>query len=351
MAIKLTFDKAEDEPAKPTGAGSSNARKESPPPEAHSEVTFAPLEREERAEDSISHDEEFDEVHLEDMDIENRSGNYIFTFGKVGSGKTTFQYHLLRWLMIGGEFNTEILPIQESRRAEGIVNEWKRMWEKGKFPAGTARDNPKEFRFRVTPHYGQKTPLEFFFFEMSGEDLASVEARLSGPEPKMMEVMHRFLNNQRIRFSLILICDGDDPEQDDIFISSFLTHLRTEYGDRFQQSAPITLLIAKSDLAIEQMRKVKDSHQVSRHKLNTGAFVDRYMKSTSQALKAWTAGHSIYSFTVGKVETVYGEPHLKRTSYDDVTAIFEHIYKQFTGKSLGKTRWEKFKAFLKSMTE
>lgn len=276
--------------------------------------------------------------------IDHRFGNYIFTFGKRSSGKTTLQFHLLRWLMTGGDFNTEALPIENSMAAHAIVDQWQQMWADGRFPLSTETQQPKEFKFKVSPHEGITDPLTFSFFEIAGEDFQSVRVTEDNPDPQMLDVLDRFLRNPNINFSLVLVCDGDDPEEDDIFISAFLTFLHKEYGYRFHDTAPIMLVIAKSDLGIKKLRADNETGQDSTIKLNNAVFLNRYLKRTANALRAWPAGHQIFSFKVGIVEGQGSSSRIVKAEFQDIGKIFASLYRRFIGKNLGPTRWQKMKA-------
>jgi len=69
------------------------------------------------------------------------SGNYIFSFGFPGSGKTTFQWMLMNYLMNEGPFRTEISVPDRPGGADWvgrtIINAWKGQWIEGRFPDPT----------------------------------------------------------------------------------------------------------------------------------------------------------------------------------------------------------------------
>ena len=76
-----------------------------------------------------------------------------------------------------------------------------------------------------------------------------------------------------------------------------------------------------------------------------------FLPTIEQSLKAWPAGHAIFSFGVGKVETIDSTARITRQSFSDVSKVFANIYTRFTGKTLGKTKWQKFVRAVKNLAE
>ncbi len=107
--------------------------------------------------------------------MEEKSENYIFSLGKVGSGKTAFQNHLIRYLKTANE-NFTIEPADYG--SERLLDEWASLWRDGKFAARTEAGQPKDYAFRVQPvrRHKDKPPLEFGFLEISGTDFESLPA-------------------------------------------------------------------------------------------------------------------------------------------------------------------------------
>ena len=134
--------------------------------------------------------------------------NYIFTVGRPGSGKSTLQRHILRYLMTHGDYSVEpdVEFEEENQAFQELRFEWERQWQTGAFPKANPIARPTEFRYQVVRE-GYK-PMPFGFVEISGEDF---ETLIREPRPQLLPSIDEFLNNTNVRnLAFLFVCQGNN---------------------------------------------------------------------------------------------------------------------------------------------
>lgn len=289
-------------------------------------------------------------IGLNPEEIANKSGNYLFSFGSPGSGKTVFQWHLLRHLIEYGDFTTtpSVPETASGLDWDGrrLLNEWKTQWLEGRLPesTGAKESDIRELKLDVRPMAGQKTPLEFSFLEMSGELLRMVDPS-QAQTPRLADVLHAYLPNENIRFVLVLIIQPDDELNDNLF-GSFMGYLDRVYPG-IKNRMSLSIVVSKPHETLRKLQRYGDMqgrteyHQLDAQALE--AYVDRFAHEAYMAYRNWPDPKRVLltPLYIGEIESEGGEPILKRPDFADISTIFGWVYNQFTGKHLGPTWFQK----------
>lgn len=283
-------------------------------------------------------------------EVANKSGNYIFSFGAPGSGKTTFQWFLMRYLMEYGDFVTRIdvpekanTPDWEGRR---ILNEWKTQWVEGRFPesTGSQESDIREVTLEVRPMQGEKTPCKLSFLEISGELLRMVDPTMVDT-PRLADTIHAYLSNEKIRFLTVLMLHPDDERNDNLF-ASFMSYLdRIHPGIKSRMS--IAIIVSKPEESLRKLQTFGDREGRTDYfefdDAALHAYVDAFASEAYQTFRSWPEQRRslMCSLYIGKIDREAGEAILRKPDYENIAGIFGWIYTQFTGKRLGLTFWQR----------
>ncbi len=249
--------------------------------------------------------------------------NYILVAGRVGSANTTFQNHLVRYLISADEtFSTELV-LANGRDGQDIQDEWRALWSEGKLPKGAGQ--PKDYAYRVQPlgSHKNKPALNFAFRELSGTDLDALPATQEGPKSALSKELTALLGNPNLNFVLVLLYDRDEKDgQDagapnqDASLASFVAYLKSDCGEEFASRCPVLLLASQS------ADDAEDSQE---------AFTGDNLPVTLAALQNWQGRYTLGELDVGEFEYAEdGEPLLYSPKLDDTAKIFRWIYFQFT---------------------
>lgn len=315
--------------------------------------------------DEASYDESDDEIGrqvtrraskksiegLNPDDIQNKKGNYLFTFGYPGSGKTTFQWFLMRYLVQEGNFRTQVdIPKtssgEDNWEARRILNDWKQQWVEQTFPesTGALESDIREITLETRPLEGQKTPCRFSFLEMSGELLRLVQPT-KNQTPKLSKAIDAYLSNEKLKFIVVLMLHPEHELNDNLF-ASFLSYLdRIHPGSRSRMS--LAVIVSNPEKSIEKLRKYGDAEgrtdylEINDASLN--AYVDTFAPETYQALKDWPDKKRtlLTCLEIGEIKREGGEQILEDPDFRDIDYIYSWVYNQFTGKKLGPTMFQR----------
>lgn len=277
-------------------------------------------------------------------------GNFIFSFGYPGSGKTTFQWMLMNYLMNEGPFRTEIrIP----DRADGadwggrkIINEWKSQWIEGRFPDPTAsgESDVREIEVTAVTTAGKKLSVDFSFLEMSGELLQQVMPGAS-TSPKLSPLLSAYLGNPRLKFCVILMLSPDIEENDQLF-ASFITYLKKNFPGLINRMS-LGVVVSKPEASLDRLRQYGATDgETGFAKFNGDAlmaYMNRFCGETYQVWMDWPDESKtlLAPLHLGQVEQIDGEPRLVEPSFLHIEQIFFWIFRQFTNKSPGPTLWQR----------
>lgn len=276
---------------------------------------------------------------IDDVDQENKNGNYVLTFGNIGSGKSTLQQWLVAWLRTKGIAEVTFEPVNGSHMP---VEECQKMvikTTKGCFPDSTAKGNAKEYKISITPSRGKLPSLAFSFFEISGEELKEVVPDKSfGYTPTLPEYMNGFLANPKIRFSLLIVTDVEKHSlikrskkngmyrdlDEDHMICSFLDYLRNNFDNKFFR-APVLICLAKWDKAAGIYE-------------NTDSYLKDALPQTYNRIllmKKRKIMVNIVAHSVGAVKVSdKGEAFVPKPNFKSTEKIAKWIYSSFTHKKI-----------------
>lgn len=287
---------------------------------------------------------------LLDDDIEMRRGNYIITFGFPGSGKTTFQSSLLRYLFHVGPFATEPMhevgsgsaPNFESSR---VITQWMEQWRAGTFPKSNAigEHEIREIAIRVQPVEGVKTELELGMLEVSGEMMQSV-IPTDFSEPKISRVVQSYLANPHVNLAIILLVNPEVDDNDSLFLN-LLTYLDANLPHDVRERSGLMLLVSKPDAALKKLKEV-DRNYAMLSDLKGDAiedYIEKFCPATYRFWDQWPSPKKkmIGRVYLGEIEQDGDKAKLIRPDFRSVENIFSWIYTHFTGRRLGPGRFRR----------
>ena len=289
------------------------------------------------------------ELSIDDV-RDKLSGNYLFSFGYPGSGKSTFQWMMMNYLMNEGPFVAKIVvpegpngPRWDGRR---IINAWKTQWNEGRFPdptPATERD-VREISVKAGTTGGKKLSIDFSFLEASGELLRQV---LPGTDktPELTPLLRAYFDNPSLQFVLMLMLSPDMEENDQLF-ASFITYLDYNFpGLRDRMSLGVIVTKPEDSLRRLQTHGSADGRQ-SFSRLDREAllaYVNRFCGETYQIWDTWpqTQKTLLSSLYLGEIQMIEGEPRLVNADFQHIEEIFFWMFEQFTGKRPGPTLWQR----------
>lgn len=291
-------------------------------------------------------------------EIKNKTGgNYIFSFGFPGSGKTTFQWMMMNYLLNEGPFHSEIqIPDRDKGpdwEGRNIINTWKNQWIEGRFPDPTAsgESDIREVQVHAKTTAGKKLASDFSFLEVSGELMRQVLPE-SGTAPDFSPLLSAYLANPRLKFCVILMLTPEVEENDQLF-ASFMAYIQKNFpGLKERMSLGVVVSKPEESLVRLQTYGTPDG-RMAYDKLNAEALVgylNRFCGETYQIWATWPKASQtlLAPLRLGEIEISEGEPHLVAPDFSDIEEIFFWVFEQFTGKrpgptfiqrSLGKVDW------------
>jgi hypothetical protein len=289
-------------------------------------------------------------------DISQKSGNYIFTFGFPGSGKTTFHSFLTRYIMEEGPFKTEFLNKLGDGESDYDINRmvttWKNEWREGRFPEPTpvGDDQIRELSFEVTPFQGVRTPLQFTFLEVSGEMLQAV-LPTENQDPSLSRILRGLLENSNINLSLMLILNPDVHNNDELFLN-FLSYMDNNLEFDIRARASLGILISKPRDALRTLKELRSGYDSVAELRGEYCedFVEQFAKSTYRIWYDWPNPKKkmIGRLHLGEIEFDGEKYRLTNPDYASIGQIFGWVYHQFTGRKLGPTPLQRMLRWIKS---
>ena len=281
---------------------------------------------------------------------ELESGNCLLSFGYPGSGKSTFQWMMMNYLMNEGPFFAKIHvparangPSWEGRR---IINLWKSQWAEGRFPDPTpAREGDiREVSVSARTTKGRSLRIDFSFLEASGELLRQVVPG-SGKVPHLTPLLRAYFDNPRLKFIVMFMLNPDVEENDQLF-ASFITYLENNFlGLRDRMS--LGVIVTKPEESLRRLQTfgaadgARNFPQLDNETLLT--YVNRFCGETYQIWDNWPEPKKtlLSALYLGEVEMMEGEPRLVVPDFHHIEEIFFWIFEQFTGQRPGPTLWQR----------
>lgn len=289
-------------------------------------------------------------VGLSVQEVEEKTtGNYVFSFGFPGSGKTTFQWMLMNYLMNEGPLRVEIdIPSRaqgDDWEGRAIINTWKSQWIEGRFPDPNAsgEQDVREVHLNVTTTSGKKLSTDFSFLEMSGELLQQVIPSSTTP-PSLAPLLNAYLSNPRLKFCIVLLLSPDVEENDQLF-ASFISYLR-KYFPGLIDRASIALIVSKPEESLRRLNEHGSTAGKSFLKLDSEAlqaYANKFCGETYQVWQDWPNPQKtlLAPLHLGQIEQIDEEPRLVEVDFNHIEQIFFWLFKQFNGKEPGPTFFQK----------
>lgn len=298
-------------------------------------------------------------VRTADVEAKTKA-NYIMSFGFPGSGKTTFQWFLMQFLMNSGSYRSEIhVPRTvngsdwEGRR---IINDWKEQWIEGRFPEPTqaAESDIREITVSAAPTTGKDVKLEFSFLEVSGELLALAMPEI-GRAPHLTPLLRAYFENcakhPNFKIALMLLLHPDVEENDKLF-ASFMQYLDHEIpGLRSKMS--LGIIVSKPEASLARLREYGAADgRMYYERFDADALEDYLVRFCTETYTVWDswpdASKTLLSpLYLGEIQEREGEPRLVKPDFDHTEEIFLWLFEQFIGERPGPTRWQKMREALK----
>ena len=284
----------------------------------------------------------------------------MLCFGLPGSGKTTFQWFLLNYLMHERESDVQLVLGEgdssgwDMRR---LVNEWKDSWVRGGFPEANPVDEAKimEINWQIRLPERPLEPLNFRFVEMSGELFEAVMPNAEGSKPKLPKLVTEYFRNPKFKLVVMLMLHPDSElQKNDKLFASFLDYIRLNHPDA-QERISLGIIVSHPDEALEFLRK--DGSLDGRHNYDgwdadaLHDYAARYCGETYQKWERWPGGQKktiLAKFYLGEIND---QKVLIDRSFDNMESIFSWLYEQFTGKRLRPTLWKRVKAWFRGIRE
>lgn len=279
-----------------------------------------------------------------------KKGNYLLSFGFPGSGKTTFQWMMMNYLMNEGGFHAKIQvpdgpngPDWEGRQ---IINKWKEQWVQGRFPEPTrsSESDIREISVHTVTTSGKKLSVDFSFLEVSGE-LLKMAMPEDGQAPRLGEVLEAYLANPRLKFILMLMLHPDVEENDQLF-PSFISFLERYFPD-LRNRMSLGVIVSKPEASLERLNKYGSvTGQTGFRKFDEEAleaYLNRFCGETFQILESWPEQNKtlLGPLYLGKMVDSGGSIRLDSPDFNHIEQIFLWIFEQFSGKRPGPTFWQR----------
>ena len=279
-------------------------------------------------------------------------GNYIFAVGCPGSGKSTFQSHLFRYLATCGDYQVEpdVEFVRSGASFHKLRAEWQKKWQSGAFPDASDVKQVTEFRYNITPNNGHPA-IPFGFLEISGEEFNKLVRE--GDKPgTLLPSIDQFLNNPKINICFLFVCQGQDWKGDDFLFSQFLEYLAVNIDRNLKAQCSAVLILADPESCQRRLAKLLNIPDDGRP-LDIDGFIERFTPLTAALLTGWKHRATIATFSVGRLKdrTVDGKivRYIAEPSFEDTRFIFNWIYTQFTGRGIGPNFVEKVLGFIRSL--
>ena len=272
-----------------------------------------------------------------DEEIHSRSGNFVFTVGNVGCGKSTLQTALVYRLWSREDLVFDFNHESNDQRHDALLQEWiLRLQRDGGLPERTKAGRLQEFCIE----YGQKgkRTLDLKFLEISGEDIKTIVPTLDVSTPPTIHrqlVQYLRADKQRINKRFIFVSDatahlpGAEQSIEENFTEDMLFYALLRYllgNDGLQMPKIQALFVAAKWDAAQS------------HFGNVERYVRTKFPQTRAILNSERCRAQYIPFSIGTVtaEAVGGVVESKVLALESryVDLIAQWIYHAFTGEQL-----------------
>lgn len=287
--------------------------------------------------ESILDPEDEKSLFEKSIDLSKRDTNFIFLFGRPGSGKSYITASLIYYMQTSELGKLIVSPHNDKDSNLLIQDMYKTFQTRRVFDRTFAGAPPYEIDLIFKPHDRRLPAMKITFLEISGENLEKVHITKnradSGKLPDNIDV---YLMNKDVKLTFFLVSDHVNASRDALTISDFLNYVYNK-DPKFEHS--------KYLLAITKWDTYRGRH---RHVEN---FTEEAMPNIYARLRNEQIGNAITHYTIGEVMKMdyKGQQvdQIKSIDMSRAEAVTNWLYKTITGKSLipEPTLWEKIRAF------
>lgn len=279
------------------------------------------------------------------QNTEGRTGNFLFTVGNVGSGKSTLQAQLITRLWNHRELNFEYSSHSGDPKHDAILDAVVQNLASGFLPRRSPQGLIQEFNIRFGQRNRPSVPLNFV--EISGEDIKSIVPGLNQSEPRLNELLEEYLAMPSVNRRFVFVSDasvnltGSDrllPRySEDVLFNHLLRYLLALGLPRLQ----ILFVAAKWDTVGSRYRNEKEY------------FETNFPQTRALIGASATISASYIPFSVGALDDAGGSQDsssiIRRADYQYVDVLISWIYESLSGRTLRgfprvkKTPWDRLK--------
>lgn len=268
--------------------------------------------------------------------IEDKDTNYIFLFGKGGTGKSYITASLIYYLKTSGlgdllvkDTTSDIAKLLE----QDLYNEF----FTGKIINRTNRlEPPYEIDLVFTPKDRKLPKMNITFLEISGENLSKVKIAKNDPHSgKLPDNIDIFFMCKNIKLIFFLVADHATALEDSLLIDRFLNVVLNK-NENFD-NANYLLAITKWDT------------YNGKHKKNVEDFTKEFMPNIHNRFINHTEGKAITHYSIGKilrsVDKGVVTEQIQEKNPKRAEEVANWLYRTITKRSLipEPTAWEKLK--------
>ncbi len=262
---------------------------------------------------------------VHESDINNKKGNYIFTVGNVGSGKSTLQNIMIYRLFSAINIDFSVMNHYGDERHDYILNQWISNIKKGVLPERSKQGVLQEFNISISQK--NKRKLNLNFLEISGEDIKSIVPTFEKDhKAKINALLENYLKLKRINKKFIFISDASKnrkigmrtAESEDILFNHFLHYLLTPNGLNLKR-IDVLFVASKWDLVKTEYRSVSQ-------------YFNQHLPQTMSILNSNKCHLTMMPFSIGEVT----DQRITSLESIYIERLIQWIYYNFTYNQLIK---------------
>lgn len=286
--------------------------------------------------------------------IEGKSGDFLFTVGATGSGKSTIQSFLVHRLASHPSVVYTPASADGDPKNDAYLNGWVQNIANGFFPRRTERGQVREFNIS----FGQasRRTLDLSFIEIAGEDIHSIVPTVESHERENLRLsqhLEQYLREPHVNKRFMFITDagargsGKDrqsPYSDDILFCTLIRYLLSDTGIGLKR-LDILFVVSKWD-------QIKNDYRTHKQ-----YFKSHFPNTLATVAKSSRIKSSFMPFSVGEVDTTdQSTPRILRKERKYVDTLISWIYESFSQRRLegfprvNKSLWERIKDFFAGLS-
>jgi hypothetical protein len=290
---------------------------------------------------------QFDNV-VDGTGIDGKTGNFLFTVGGVGSGKSTLQNFLVHRLHVDETIDFDRTGNDGNGLSAAYLNAWVQNIAAGYLPERTTEGVLREFNVR----FGQpaRPRLNFSFIEIAGEDIRSIVPTAENRYPRLHEYLEKYLRQTGVNKRFVFISDasrnriGKSRYEEDMLFDTLIRYLLSDTGIGLK-SLNVLFIAAKWDV-------VQNEYQSDRQYFRTNFPQTRSTIKAHSNIRAAYMPFSVGHVVLEKYDGAQAVARLKSIEKKYVEILINWIYHSFTQRTLRgypkvtPTLWDKVKNYL-----